>query len=611
MIEILIFGAIVALFAAKKNAVDTKQAVISAVKQEPKPTPEPLKKSDLGIETPVFTPTPPPVIKEEPEEKTTGKTFFDTPEETKQEPIPAPKPEQPVIYQIFDDPLQIKPEKPAFFDEPELDPKRWEGGKAAPQYNPLSKYWSLRKYPTSKGVFIDAPPAAQNTPEFRRERVGIFLFWFFLSHPNAIPYRDWSKYLNFGNTSTAVMQKNLSNLFLDGRLEKYCLENNIEIEREIWQFEQNKGFGDIEPHAKIPPFLGTGGSQMPGDDSRGFMTGWPLFGIEYPADIKAQFVAYEIDVKFKYGTIEKMISERKKPIWQCFKEDNLNLTPIYGLDLEYINKTQNQTYGKKSDELIFIEYLEKMPNIDEYVLNNHHGGIIQRQFPAYQALVKKHGKEKGHNEYFKARFPEHWTLVEKQTKEEKKADQEAYNAWLAAELAKKEAAAAEAAKITGITIDKAIEVINKFAAVPLRATGPGANEANKRIQRFMDVQIQQYGTEGAYTRYLKANGLSFWTEMLAYESANGLTWTENPRYVIDAETGQGTTIKQAQSNYFAARVPSSQMILGRFYVSEPGKCYIKDTNGQTLYNPIIYGDTLENGRYTLQTDSKGTFYILK
>ena len=596
MFEILILGALAAYLFNRKSNQATPSQPAQFTPTEPATggqTFEPAQQPAPEVTTPATVAPPVTTIFEAATEADKPRTIY-TPE-----PAPVITPQAPTQ----EEKLATYWDKDYFDVKPIATPEQTD-------FHPYLYLWTQNKIPYNRWGFADQLENENNIPEFRKQRVQAFLYWF-LTVTEVVPFEKWHN----------LIHGDRMNLANSGELAKYCLENNTSLEAEIWKFEKAGGFGTVAPTENLPNEIGYGASQMQTDIVN--RTGWIKFGIDYPREIKAKFAAFEVELAFRYGNLAAYINQFHKPIYQLYYELKYNLTPLYGRELAHMNHTLTyNTFSPKSKQALFLdELLKAFQTFDELQAWAGTTNIFYTQFLAYQAQQKKLGENEGHNAYFNAVLPARAKYVRRDTQ----ADQLARSAETARLIAEAKAArdaelqaftAGQKAQVTGTLLaDEILEWLNKqlqfYITLPWPTTLSRAMYAdpNERIKRFIaGYVIPRHGREDVYSAYLKTNGRQLWAELLEWEKTN--PYQKTNMLSVDSETGLLSRESQNKRHFTLALPTQSSLKIGRIYIDEPGKVYIKDEAGAMLYTPEYYGNSLAT-KYELMNDAKGTYYTFK
>lgn len=480
---------------------------------------------------------------------------------------------------------------------------------AQTEYNPLLPWWTKHTEPYQGWGFCDmyADINVNDIPEFRRQRIYAFMLWLGCNYNCLSSETKAMAYSYLMNTRKFAQYWDI--LRSDRVLKNWCIDNNTSMESEIWQFEKAGGFGPVDIGDLLPREIGVSGRLVwDTHETYAYNTGWLVFGINYNRDATALMAAFEADLIINNGSLESALYG-KQPIWIQYNANTKPLTPIYNRDLNAYNNTIDleQHFQPKDNEIHFFDALRQIPGALAWAQNKN---LFAVEVKNYISSINALGADEGHNAWFKLHFPEHWLLVARRTPEVnamaiKNMEDHiaAYNAYNQSIIDRYYANPA------GISGDLALEIINaKSDWYNLLINTEGGltwPDPNERIKRFIKAVIgrDQY----AYQLQLKSRNERFWDKLIEWERNN--PFTPEHKLVMDSETGQLTRKWQTNTDYFAYRVPTSGYILGRFYVDEPGNCYMYDNQGNKLYDIQQYGRIVDPN--TLISGKHGKYYELK
>lgn len=472
-------------------------------------------------------------------------------------------------------------------DTPTQSMQPWQAPENS-EFYPLLPWWTNHEKPYENWAFCDSYPDINplDIPEFRRQRIQAFLLWLIVDK-NLLPMSrreeitDWP-----GNTRK--FEQRFVTLRNNASLKNWCIQNNTSLEREIWLFEKAGGFGPVNFDQLIPREIGYS-ARLPFDTHTEFAwnTGWLVFGIDYSRNTKALMAAFETDLIFENGNIKNALYGIA-PIWQLYENNKKPLNPLYGRDLIAVNQTFDfeRNYTPEDEQLGYLNILRKIPGAFQWSQNKN---LFAVEYKSYQSSLQTFGQMEGHNAYFKLHFPNHWRIVAKHTPDVITTIIDEQNAY-AKIVADQQQAIIDKynANPSGISGDLALEIINaknQWYALLVNTFGISWPNPNERILRFISAVVGV--NQQLYLQQLKANNQRFWDKLLEWEKQN--PFMPANKLVMHPEHGILTREWQTNTQWFNYRVPSSTYIAGRFYVDDPGNCYMYDNNGNQLYETVQYG----------------------
>jgi hypothetical protein len=241
--------------------------------------------------------------------------------------------------------------------------------------------------------------------------------------------------------------------------------------------------------------------------------------------------------------------------------------------------------------------------------------LFANELKNYRNSINVKGVAEGHNAWFKQNFPNDWLIVaDRQTPEVSamiNAQREQHEQFV--QGLQQAAIDKYNQQPAGVSGDTALSVINaKNRMYMLLRNTLGVTQwenPNNRITRYIQQYVRPtFGIdEDLYRKHLERNNRTFMQELQEWEKSNPYQFKHD--FVIDTTNGTLTREWQPNSAYFAYRVPTSGYILGRFYVDQPGDCYLYDNDLNRLYDLVQYGRNVPPAE--LQKGKYGYYYEVK